>query len=209
LHNNCSGKHSGFLATCRHCGIDHRGYVGAGHRFQVMVAETMSAVTGVAHGSENSGIDGCSIPTYAVPLSSLALGFARMTTGNGLGPRRAAAAKRLIAACMAEPFFVSGTGGACTRLMEAAPGRIFAKIGAEGVYCAALPEHGLGIALKCDDGASRAAEAVVASVMGRLLGDPALEAKLNAIGSPIVINRRGISVGAVRVTNVLAQLHRL
>ena len=206
LHNNCSGKHSGFLATCRHCGIDHRGYVGAGHRFQAMIAQTMSEVTGAAHDDGNMGIDGCSIPTYAVPLQSLALGFARMTTGNGLEPQRAAAAKRLMNACMAEPFYVSGTGGACTRLMEAAPGRIFAKIGAEGVYCAALPKLGLGIALKCDDGASRAAEAMVASVMGRLLGDEALAAKLDAIGSPEILNRRGVAVGKVRVTEALAAL---
>jgi len=204
LHNNCSGKHSGFLATCRHCGIDYRGYVGAGHRFQAMIAQTMTEVTGAIHDAGNMGIDGCSIPTYAVPLENLALGFARLTTGNGLEPRRAAAAKRLMDACMAEPFYVSGTGGACTRLMQAAPGRVFAKIGAEGVYCAALPELGLGIALKCDDGASRAAEALVASVMGRLLGDEELAAKLNAIGSPEIFNRRGVPVGSVRVTEALA-----
>jgi L-asparaginase II len=206
LHNNCSGKHSGFLATCRHCGIDHRGYVGVGHRFQAMIAQTMSEFTGAAHDASNMGIDGCSIPTYAVPLENLALGFARMTSGNGLAPQRAAAAKRLMEACMAEPFYVSGTGGACTRLMQAAPGRIFAKIGAEGVYCASLPELGLGIALKCDDGASRAAEALVASVMGRLLSDEALAAKLDAIGSPELTNRRGLAVGKVRVTGALAVL---
>ena len=88
LHNNCSGKHSGFVCTCRHLGIDHRGYIGAGHRSQQMVREAMEAVTGAAHGEDVCGTDGCSIPTYAVPLDSLALGFARMATGNGLGPER-------------------------------------------------------------------------------------------------------------------------
>ncbi len=108
------------------------------------------------------GTDGCSIPTYAVPLKALAHGFAKMATGNGLEPLRAKASRRLIEACMAEPFYVAGTGRACTVLMQIAPGRIFCKTGAEGVFCAAIPEQGIAIALKCDDGTTRAAEAMVA-----------------------------------------------
>ena len=129
----------------------------------------MQAVTGAAHGADDRAIDGCSIPTYAVPLKSFALGFARMATGRGFGPERAKAAKRLLSACMAEPFLVAGTGKADVALMQAAPGRIFVKTGAEGVYCAAVPELGLGIALKCDDGAGRAAEVMIAAVLAKLL----------------------------------------
>ena len=169
LHNNCSGKHSGFLCTCRHVGLAHQGYVAAGHPHQAMIREAMEDVTGAAHNAENCAIDGCSIPTYAIPLKNLAIGFARMATGTGLSIGRAKAAKRLFAACMAEPFFVAGTGRADTALMQAAPGRIFVKTGAEGVYCAAVPELGLGIALKCDDGAGRAAEAMIAAVLAKLL----------------------------------------
>src|SRR5437899_3386619 len=139
LHNNCSGKHSGFLCTCVHAGIAHRGYVKAGHALQEMVRDAMQAVTGAAHEVDHCGTDGCSIPTYAVPLKSFALGFARMATGRGFAPERAKAAKRLLSACMAEPFLVAGTGKADLALMQAAPGRIFVKTGAEGVYCAALP----------------------------------------------------------------------
>ncbi len=205
LHNNCSGKHSGFLCTCRHVGLAHRGYVAAGHKFQEIIAETMTEVTGAAHGAANRGTDGCSIPTYAVPLASLARGFARMATGNGLLPKRAAAAKRLMAACMAEPFYVAGTGRACTRLMEAAPGRIFAKTGAEGVFCAAVPEKGLGIAVKCDDGAGRAAEAVVSQVLAGLFSDEAaLAAEIAAIGSHGLKNWNGIEVGSVRPSRPLS-----
>ncbi len=201
LHNNCSGKHSGFLCTCRHAGIAHRGYVKAGHALQEMVRDAMQAVTGAAHDVDHCGTDGCSIPTYAVPLSSFALGFARMATGTGLGPERAKAAKRLLAACMAEPFLVAGTGRADVALMQAAPGRIFTKIGAEGVYCAALPELGLGIALKCDDGAGRAAEVMVAAVMAMLLsGDEALAAKLTGQANPAIESRIGAKVGALRPT---------
>ncbi len=140
LHNNCSGKHSGFLCTCRHIGLKHEGYVKREHPYQQMIAEVMTEVTGAAHGADNSGVDGCSIPTYAVPLKNLAVGFARMATGTGLAPERAKAARRLFAACMAEPFYVSGTGRADLKLMQAGAGKIFAKTGAEGVYCAALPD---------------------------------------------------------------------
>jgi len=204
LHNNCSGKHSGFLCTCVHSGIAHSGYVKAGHALQEMVRDAMQSVTGAVHGADERATDGCSIPTYAVPLRSFALGFARMATTNGFGPERAKAAKRLLAACMAEPFFVAGTGREDVALMEAAPGRIFAKGGAEGVHCAAIPELGLGIALKCDDGAHRASEAMVAAVLAKLLrADQALAAKLTELANAPIQSRIGAKVGAVRPTAAL------
>jgi L-asparaginase II len=203
LHNNCSGKHSGFVCTCRHLGIDHRGYVKAGHRSQEMVREAMEAVTGAAHSTEACGIDGCSIPTYAIPLADLARGFARMATGQGLGERRAAAAKRLFAACMAEPFYVSGTERMDTRLMTAGAGRIFVKVGAEGVYCGALPELGLGFALKCDDGAVRAAETMVAALIARLVKGE-LGERVAEMARPVMRNWNGIEVGMVRPVGELA-----
>ncbi|TJW12653.1 MAG: asparaginase [Mesorhizobium sp.] len=201
LHNNCSGKHSGFLCTCVHAGIAHRGYVKASHALQEMVRDAMQAVTGAAHDVDRCGTDGCSIPTYAVPLRSFALGFARMATGVGFEPIRTKAARRLLAACMAEPFLVAGTGRADVALMQAAPGRIFVKTGAEGVYCAALPELGLGIALKCDDGAGRAAEVMIAAVLAKLLrSDTALAAKLIEQTNPAIESRIGTKVGALRPT---------
>ncbi|WP_292578000.1 asparaginase, partial [Mesorhizobium sp.] len=98
LHNNCSGKHAGFLCTCVHSGIAHQGYVKEGHAQQEMVRDAMQSVTGAAHNTGNSAIDGCSIPTYAVPLKNFAQGFARMATGRGFSPERAKAAKRLLSA---------------------------------------------------------------------------------------------------------------
>jgi L-asparaginase II len=128
-----------------------------------------------------------------------------MATGNGLGPQRAKAARRLMAACMAEPFLVSGTDRADVALMEAAPGRIFVKVGAEGVYCAALPELGLGIALKCDDGESRAAEIMIAAVLARLLAkDEAVAAKLTGQAKPVLKNWNGIEVASLRPTEAFA-----
>lgn len=199
LHNNCSGKHSGFLCTCVHGKLDHRGYVGFNHPMQGMIREAMQDVTGITHDAGNSAIDGCSIPTHAVPLKSLAHGFARMATGHGLEASRAQAARRLLRACMTEPVLMSGTGAMDAKLIQAAPGRIFVKMGAEGVYCAALPELGLGIALKCDDGASRAAETMIAATLVRLVAaDEALSGELSRLASPAVPTRLGAPVGRVR-----------
>ena len=204
LHNNCSGKHSGFLCTCVHEGIDHRGYVRREHAEQQLVREALVGVTGATHDEESCGVDGCSIPTYAVPLVSLAAGFARMVTGAGLPPARAAAARRLVSACMAHPWFVAGTGRADTLMMEAGRGSIFTKTGAEGVFCAALPELGLGVALKCDDGAGRAAEVMVACVLAGLVSqDAALSARLNELAHPVLTNRNGIGVGSLQPTEAL------
>jgi L-asparaginase II len=204
LHNNCSGKHSGFVCACCHQGVDPKGYVGYDHPLQQQIRDTMQSLTGAALGVDNCGTDGCSIPSYAVPLKGLAHGFARMATGTGLELLRAKASRRLFEACMAEPFYVAGTGRACTKLMEVAPGRIFAKTGAEGVFCAAIPQQGIAIALKCDDGASRAAEAIVMATLARFFekgGD--VHAGLMAMANKSLSNWNGIHVGDIRVTPAL------
>lgn len=204
LHNNCSGKHAGFICACCHGGTDPKGYVGYDHPLQQEIRGAMQHLTGSAIGRDNSGIDGCSIPTYAVPLKALAHGFAKMTTGVGLEPIRAKASQRIIDACMAEPFYVAGTGRACTKLMSIAPGRIFAKTGAEGVFCATIPEKGLAIALKCEDGETRAAEAMVAATLARFFdkGDE-VHAALMALANHSMRNWNGMHVGDVRVTAAL------
>lgn len=205
LHNNCSGKHSGFICACCHSGTEVKGYVGYDHPLQQEIRSAMESLTGAILGRDNCGVDGCSIPTYAVPLKGLAHGFAKMATGVGLGPERARASKRLIEACMAEPFYVAGTRRGCTRLMETAPGRIFAKTGAEGVFCAAIPEKGIAIAVKCEDGATRAAEAMVTATLARFFRDePDVHAALMAQANHTMKNWNGIPVGDVRVTEAFA-----
>ncbi|PTM38769.1 asparaginase [Bosea sp. 124] len=199
LNNNCSGKHAGFV--CLACGLDEdpAGYVKAGHAVQQAVRGALEDVTGAAHSADAMGTDGCSIPTYAVPLKALALGFARFGTGHGLSPERARAAARIRKAAAAHPFMVAGTGRFDTRAMDLLRARIFIKTGAEGVYCGALPELGYGIALKCDDGAGRAAEVVMAALIARFL--PMDEAELVAFSplrESIMTNWNGIEVGRVR-----------
>ena len=199
LCNNCSGKHAGFVCTCCHAGMEVKGYTGYEHPLQQEIRSAMTDVTGALVGEDVCGIDGCAIPTYAVPVKSLAHGFAKMVSGKGLGTGRAQAARRILDACMAEPFYVAGTDRACTHLMRAAPGRIFAKTGAEGVFCAALPELGYGIALKCEDGTARAAEAMVAAVLGRFLaGDARVQAELETLAGTTLKNWNGTEVGSVR-----------
>jgi L-asparaginase II len=204
LHNNCSGKHSGFICACCHSGEDPTGYSGYDHPLQQQIRGIMESLTGAALGPDNCGTDGCSIPTYAVPLTGLAFGFAKMATGRGLEPIRARAARRLIDACMAEPFHVAGTRRFCTRLMQVAPGRIFAKTGAEGVFCAVLPEKGLSFAVKCEDGTTRAAETMIAALLARHFDKDSTEQQtLMAMASHTMKNWNGIEVGTVRVTDAL------
>ena len=204
LHNNCSGKHSGFVCACCHLGYDPKGYTTYDHPLQRDIRGVMESLTGAALGEDNCGTDGCSIPTYAIPLVALARGFAKMGTGNGLEPLRAGAARQLIEACMAEPFYVAGTDRFCTRLMTLSPGKIFAKTGAEGVFCAILPEKGISIALKCEDGTTRAAEAMIAGLLSAHFeaGTPERGA-LTAMAHHRMHNWNGIHVGDVRVTDAL------
>lgn len=204
LNNNCSGKHAGFI--CLACGMDEdpKSYVQAGHAVQQAVRGALEEVTGAAHRAELSGVDGCSIPTYAVPLTALARGFARFGTGQGFGPKRAEAARRIREAVAAHPFMVAGTGRFDTRLMERFGQRAFIKTGAEGVYCGALPELGYGIALKCDDGAGRAAEVAMAALIERFLP---LNGEEQAAFAPfretVLTNWNGIEVGRVRAAESL------
>jgi len=169
LHNNCSGKHASFLCVACAAGVDHHGYVGVRHPVQREVRAAIESLTGIGLSEDQCGIDGCAIPTWAVPLTALAHGFARFATGRGLSPERTKAATRLRIACAAEPYYVAGTGRFCTGVMQHFGARVFVKTGAEGVYCGALPEQGLGIAIKCDDGATRAAEVAMAAMIARFL----------------------------------------
>ncbi|MDO1581397.1 asparaginase [Rhizobium oryzicola] len=204
LHNNCSGKHSGFICTCVHTGFDPAGYVGYDHPLQVEIRAVMQDLTGAVLGADNCGTDGCSIPTYAAPLRAWAHGFAKMLTGEGITPERARASRRLMDACMAEPFHVAGTNRACTKLMNVAPGKIFAKTGAEGVFIAALPDAGLAMAVKCEEGTTRAAEAMIFALIARYFDKQGeTHDTLMKMANRTMKNWNGITVGEVRVTETM------
>ena len=202
LHNNCTGKHAGFLCVARALGVDPADYWRPEHPVQRLVRGVLEDFTGASLGEACCAIDGCSVPTWAVPLQNLSHGFAKFGTGHGLPAERARAAARLRQACASTPWFVAGTGRFCTEIMQLFGQRIFVKTGAEGVYCAALPQQGLGIALKCDDGASRAAQAIMAAVIARYLPLAASErAALQRFAEPSLRNWNGFDVGQIRVTH--------
>ncbi len=201
LHNNCSGKHAGFVCLSCDQGIDPAGYIQPEHSAMRAVTAALAETTGVRLDEQNRAIDGCSIPTYAIPLQALALAFARFGSGMGLSADRAAAALRLRRAVAAHPFMVAGTGRFDTRLMTALGGRVFSKTGAEGVFCAALPELGLGIAVKCDDGAGRAAEVVTAALINRFLKPEG--GVIETLLRPELVNWNGIKVGEMHASAAL------
>ena len=138
-------------------------------------------------------------PTYAIPLLALARGFARFGTGQSLGAVRQAAARRIRAAVAAHPVMVAGTGRFDTEVMKLLGARAFTKTGAEGVFCAALPELGLGLAVKADDGAGRAAEVMIAALIAKFLPmSDAERAGFARFVAPRLLNWRGLDVGSLR-----------
>jgi L-asparaginase II len=204
LHNNCSGKHAGFLCAACAMGVDTQGYETADHPIQREVKAALEGLSGAAIPDEHRAIDGCSVPTWALPLAALARAFAGFATGHGLAPQRAAAAQRLRAACAARPWFVAGSGRFCTALMEHFGTRVFVKTGAEGVFCGALPALGYGIAVKCEDGHGRAAEVAIAALIARLLPlDQRDQDFIARFVRPQLRNWQGTVVGAIRPASAL------
>jgi L-asparaginase II len=205
LHNNCSGKHAGFICVACATDTDPKGYVLPDHSVQRRIKGVFEDMMGVRLPDTARGVDGCSIPTYASPLTGLATAFARFGSGEKLSPDRAAAARRLREAVAAEPFMVAGSRRFDTAVMQALGEKVFTKTGAEGVYCAALPQQGLGIALKCDDGAGRAAEAVMASLILAFVPMSAEQHRVVAshADKPIV-NWNGIETGRLRALGEVA-----
>jgi len=204
-HNNCSGKHAGFLATARHLGEPTKGYVLADHPVQVRVRRAMAEMCGVDLTDAPTGIDGCSIPTVAIPLAALARGIARFGCPDGLERGRAEACRRLARAIRAEPFMIAGTGRFCTEAIAVTGGQALVKTGAEGVFMAAIPDRSLGIALKALDGATRAAESAMAALLDRLgLLDRAAIAAVAAASNQTLKNRNGLAVGRVGIAETIA-----
>jgi L-asparaginase II len=197
IHNNCSGKHAGMLATAKSLQISGANYVGVAHPVQQRVAAVLDELCDIRTATLPVGIDGCSVPTWAIPLRNLALGFQRLASGETMSQTRRAAAERILAAVRTHPFMVAGTGRFCTELMSAVP-RAFVKTGAEGVFCAAIPHAGIGIALKCEDGARRASEVAIAAVLASLdVWLPEERANLAEFASVKLTNWRKFTVGRV------------
>jgi L-asparaginase II len=182
IKHNCSGKHAGMLALCRAHGWDSRGYRLADHPCQRAMLTEVARAADLDKGAMETAVDGCGVVTFAMPLERMALAFARLERLDG--------GDRVAAAMRAHPALIRGPGGVDTELMRSREGWI-AKGGAEGLMCAAGPS-GLGLALKVEDGNSRAV-------------GPALAVFLDRIGYPVeklarapIANSRGEVVGEIR-----------
>jgi L-asparaginase II len=195
IHNNCSGKHSGFLTLTRHLKAGPE-YVELDHPVQRAVKDAFEGVTGET--SPGHGIDGCSAPNFATSVHGLARSMAFFAAAEDAGDARARAAYRLTRAMAAFPEMVAGEGRACTELMRAMDHRVAIKTGAEAVFVAIIPERKMGIALKITDGGTRASEAAICALLVRLgvldAAHPATQKRLNTVQR----NWRGVETGILR-----------
>ena len=203
VRHNCSGKHAGMLALASLLGVPGEGYTAPDHAVQRRVAETIEAVCKVPVRDAPCGVDGCSVPNWALPLGAIAQGFARFANGEGLGEGLAEGAAIIRRAVAAHPHMVAGTKRFCTEIMAHTGTRALVKTGAEGVMCVSLPERNLGIAIKCDDGASRCAETVMAHCLVAYgAADPDDPAVARYLTNPI-LNANQRHTGDVRAAPAL------
>jgi len=197
LHNCCSGKHAGFLSIAKHragqADFGLPGYVHPAHGVQRLVAEAQQAYTQVDLTAQLPVVDGCGIPVYEFPLASLAQAMARLVTPDSV-PEYETAAARVRAVLPSRSFLVSGTDRSDHVLTEAATEPLIIKVGAEGVSMGALPDRGIGFALKCEDGSGRGRDEAVAALLHKIgvLAEPI------SIISPI-LNAAGDEVGHATV----------
>lgn len=168
LYNNCSGKHTGMLATAKFMDEPTESYYLQDHPVQQRIIQAISEVCNYPKDDIEIGIDGCGVPVHGLPLDRLAYGFARMAKPDTLGGERANTVRRITNAMTVAPEMVGGTDRFCTDFMAAGRGRFFGKAGAEGVYCIGDTETGLGIAIKVADGNGRAVYPAAMEVLVQL-----------------------------------------
>ena len=169
LHNNCSGKHLGFLAVSKYVqgGLyTKKNYVSMNHPVQEMVKKAFEEMTGIIN--PKFALDGCSAPNFTCTVKSLARSMANLAKPVGFSNERKIAIKRLKESVLKNPLLIAGKNRLCTQIMKKGAGRVIVKVGAEGVYTAILIEEGLGVALKVSDGSRRAAECLIVTILVRL-----------------------------------------
>lgn len=166
-HHNCSGKHSGFLAHCVQHGLPVESYLEPGHPLQQQIRSTLARAVRLPEEALRMGTDGCSAPNYAMPLASLALGFARLA--SGAQDAEFGESFALLAEAMAtHPELVSGTRRSDLAFMQAGRGDWLAKVGADGVQVLASRSRGQAFALKIIDGNMAALYAATVEVLEQL-----------------------------------------
>jgi len=188
VYSNCSGKHTGMLALAKHHGWPTEFYARGDHPVQQRCLKSVSAYTDVAATEIGVAVDGCGVSCFALPLRNMALAYTRIPAA-------------ILEAMVLHPELVAGEGRPCTELMRAHPGRVVAKVGAEGVYSAALIRESLGVTLKVEDGHSVAASLAIAAVLVEL----GLRPQPTWLLTKPITNSRGETVGEMRVNGGLAR----
>jgi len=199
IHHNCSGKHTGFLTTALHLQIPLDDYHLIDHPLQQLSMDTLSDLANVDLKQYPIGIDGCGLPAPTMPLLQLGRAVARFANPVDLSDSRAQAIYRLHKAINNEPLYIAGHGTVVSELNEVTNGAVLAKTGAEGIVTAALPEQGLGIAVKIADGSARASSVALLAILDHLgaLSDDE-KYKLQSHIAPKIVNSRGLNVGEIR-----------
>lgn len=204
--SDCSGKHSGFLAVCRHKGYPIENYNAPDHPMQRELLAILSHMFCLPEEEILVAVDGCGVPVHGMPLASMARAYARLTTPDVLDEPYRSAAETLVDAMVSHPHLIAGTGGFCTELMTHTKGRLCGKIGAEAVYCIGVRGKDLGIAVKVEDGNFRALHPAVMEVLRQL--DLVTEEELQLLSrfaAPTIKNDLGAVVGTIRPCFTLAR----
>ncbi len=153
VHNNCSGKHAGFLALCKKKGYDIESYLEFDHKLQKEIRKTVSVYYEVDENDLITGIDGCSAPTFAMPVKNMAIAFKNLCNPNSnITKVQYKASQVILESIKKHPEMLAGTNRYCTDLIKVTEGRIIGKTGADGIYSLVIPSEGIGITVKIDDG---------------------------------------------------------
>lgn len=200
LHNPCSGKHTGFLSVALAKGYSIQGYADPLHPVQGYVLSILEDVMQIDAAHMPQALDDCGLPALAFPLRNIALGMARFGThATGISKSRRGVMGKICGAIKKFPHLLAGTGRFDTTVIESTAGKIITKVGADAVYTATIPQKGLGIALKIDDGNIRAAEVAMGAILSslKLLEAPA-QARLASFLHPTIRNINGKDTGMIR-----------
>lgn len=193
IHNNCSGKHSGFLFACQKNHWPLENYNLATHPLQKSIMKILSDFSGTPITDQSLATDGCNIPTFLMSIENVARAMAHLADYKKLTPEFSHAAERIFKACREFPQYISGTGEYCTEIVKELQSPALIKIGAEGVMAASLPDKKLGIYIKAEDGAKRAAEAALSFILVEL----GVLSPSSSFLRPQIKNRKDISVGYI------------
>jgi L-asparaginase II len=205
LQCDCSGKHSGMLATCLHLGYPIESYLEPGHPVQQTIHSVVAEMCRVDADDLRPATDGCSVPTFGTRLRVFATAYASLASPehipDGAGSRHRDALSRLRSAMTSHPENVSGKDSLVTNLMTVSKGAIVAKTGAEGLICLAIPESRLGLAIRIADGSFRAHDVVVPAVLRQLDAvESCMIDEIVKLHNPAIRNHNGIHVGDLRAT---------